>query len=228
MRVLLADDHHLFLEGLRILLTGEGIEVVGLAHDGFEALHQAHCLHPDLILMDVKMPRCNGVEATRLIKAEMPECKIVMLSMSEDEDDLFEAIKNGACGYLLKHVKAENLFGYLRDTEAGRAVFSDGIAARILDEFKRAPSRPHPSRSPQQPDCNGRSPLSADQATILQLISEGQTYRQVAESVGISERTVKYHMGEILGRLHLENRAQAISYAAEMRRARPDGAPGSG
>jgi DNA-binding NarL/FixJ family response regulator len=226
MRILLADDHHLFLEGLRILLTGEGIEVVGLAHDGFEALHQAQCLHPDLILMDVKMPRCDGVEATRLIKAELPECKIVMLTMSEDEDDLFEAIKSGACGYLLKHVKAENLFAYLRDSESGRAVFSDGIATRILDEFKRASSRSQPSRSSRQPESNGRTRLSADQAAILQLISEGQTYKQVAENMSISERTVKYHMAEILGRLHLENRAQAIAYAAEMKRARPAGQPG--
>lgn len=223
MRVILADDHHLFLEGLRILLTGEGIEVVGLAHDGFEALQQARRLRPDLILMDVKMPRCDGVKATRLIKEEMPECKIVMLSMSEDENDLFEAIKSGACGYLLKSVKADNLFACLRDVQAGRAAFSDGIASRILDEFRRASDRPRSAHAARPSDGNGHGPLSADQAAILDLIAQGQTYRQVAEHMGISERTVKYHMGEILARLQLENRAQAIAYAVEMRRTREEG-----
>src|SRR5512139_112710 len=106
LRVLLVDDHSLFLEGLRNLLMSEGIQVVGLAKDGLEALAQARRLHPDVILMDIQMPRCDGVSATRLIKAEMPEIKIVMLTMSEDEHDLFEAVKSGASGYLLKRLEA--------------------------------------------------------------------------------------------------------------------------
>ena len=221
MRVLLADDHNLFLEGLRSLLASEGMEIVGMAHDGFEALHLARAVHPDMVLMDVRMPRCGGVEATRLIKAEMPECKIVMLTMSEDEDDLFAAIKSGASGYLLKDVNYEDFSRYLREVQAGRAVFSSGLADKILNEFKRAPSnsrhlRPAQGQAGDEEGC----PLSAQQVAILRLVAEGQTYKEVAQRIGITERTVKYHMGEMLRRLHLENRAQAIAYAAQLRHTR--------
>src|SRR5512142_524886 len=140
MRVLLVDDHSLFLEGLRNLLTSEGIEVAGLACDGFEALSEARRLHPDVILMDIQMPRCDGVAATRLIKAEMPEIKIVMLTMSEEEDDLFEAIKSGASGYLLKRLDAERLFEYLDDLNSGQPPFSPGLAIKVLNEFARLAS----------------------------------------------------------------------------------------
>ena len=223
MRVLLVDDHPLFLEGLRNLLISEGIEVAGLAHDGLEALSQARCLHPDVILMDVQMPRCNGVTATRLIKAEMPECKIVMLSMSEEDQDLFEAVKSGASGYLLKRLDADDFFAYLADLQAGRPPFSPGLAAKILDEFARQAVKHEPKGSPgnapvSQAPAGGAegAVLSSRQVQILTLVAQGQTYRQVAETIGITERTVKYHMGEILERLHLQNRAQVIAYAAEM------------
>ncbi len=115
LRILLVDDHSLFLEGLRNLLVSEGIDVVGLAHDGLDALAQARRLRPDVILMDIQMPRCDGVSATRLIKAELPECKVVMLTMSEDEQDLFEAVKSGALGYLLKRLDATEFFMYLNE-----------------------------------------------------------------------------------------------------------------
>jgi two-component system NarL family response regulator len=222
MRVLLVDDHHLFLEGLRSLLTGRNIEVVGLAHDGFEALCLARSMKPDLILMDIKMPRCNGVDATRLIKAEMPECKVVMLTMSDDEEDLFEAIESGACGYLLKYVKAETLYSYLQDTLSGHAVLSNDLAAKILDRFRRTPGEHDPAHGSHPASGDGRGELSAHQLEILMLISQGRTYKQVAESMGIAERTVKYHMGQILERLHLENRAQAIAYAAGLNPLCPD------
>jgi len=221
MRVLLVDDHPLFLEGLRNLLTSEGIEVVGLARDGLEALSEARRLHPDVILMDIQMPRCNGVAATRLIKAEMPECKIVMLTMSEDDEDLFDAVKSGASGYLLKRLSAEEFFGYLSDLEAGRPPFSPGLAALILDEFARQAARLE-GRRPTEPadaaqaDGAEEGTLSPRQKQILTLVAQGQTYRQVAETIGISERTVKYHMAEILERLHLQNRAQVLGYAAHM------------
>jgi two-component system NarL family response regulator len=214
MRVLLVDDYQLFLEGLRSLLMRQGVEVVGMARDGFEALQMARALNPELILMDVKMPRCNGVDATRLIKAEIPACTIIMLTVSEDEDDLFEAVKFGASGYLLKHLNAEDFFAYLTDAYAGRAVFSHNLAIKILDEFKRATSRPQ-DRAGSASAAPEEAALSARQLQILTLIAEGHTYKQVAEIEGISERTVKYHMGEILDHLHLENRAQAIAYAVE-------------
>jgi DNA-binding NarL/FixJ family response regulator len=232
LRVLLVDDHSLFLEGLRNLLVSEGIDVVGLAHDGLEALVQARRLRPDLILMDIQMPRCDGVAATRLIKAEIPECKIVMLTMSEDEGDLFEAVKSGASGYLLKRLDAADFFTYLAELQAGHPPFSPGLAEKILQEFAgqstlretdaETERRGDAETAEPSPDLSvpaspyPRVPLSPRQMQILTLVAQGQTYRQVGETVGIAERTVKYHMAEILDRLHLENRAQVIAYATRM------------
>jgi two-component system NarL family response regulator len=221
MRVLLVDDHTLFLEGLRNLLISEGIQVVGLAHDGLEALAQARRLHPEVILMDIQMPRCDGVSATRLIKAEMPEIKIVMLTMSEDEHDLFEAVKSGASGYLLKRLEAEDFFTYLAELQAGHPPFSPGLAEKILHEFSRQANRMEGKVETRrsgdtEKQGDGEKGLSARQVQILTLVAQGQTYQQVAETIGIAERTVKYHMSEILERLHLDNRAQVLAYVARM------------
>jgi DNA-binding NarL/FixJ family response regulator len=223
MRVLLVDDHRLFLEGLRNLLTAEGIEVVGQAHDGLEALAAARRTQPDVILMDIQMPRCDGVVATRLIKAEMPACKIVMLTMSDNEQDLFEAVKSGASGYLLKRLDAEEFFGYLAELQAGHPPFSPGLAEKILQEFTHPSLRTETRPPPDATQAGGshaedgqKASLSARQMQILTLVAQGQTYRQVAETIGIAERTVKYHMAEILERLHLDNRAQVIAYAARL------------
>jgi len=235
LRVLLVDDHALFLEGLRNLLTTEGIQVVGLAHDGLEALAQARRLHPDVILMDINMPRCDGVAATRLIKAELPDIKIVMLTMSEDEQDLFEAVKSGASGYLLKRLDAADFFTYLAELQAGHPPFSPGLADKILQEFTLQAARPETPPPPASPaaaqaiasqtdgslasatqaDGAQQADLSPRQMQILTLVAQGQTYRQVADTIGIAERTVKYHMAEILDHLHLQNRAQVIAYAAQ-------------
>ena len=226
MHVLLVDDHPLFLEGLRNLLTSEGIEVVGQAHDGLEALAAARRTQPDVVLMDIQMPRCDGVAATRLIKAEMPACKIVMLTMSENEQDLFEAVKSGASGYLLKRLDADEFFDYLAEMQAGHPPFSPGLAEKILAEFAhqglRAEDRPAPASSAaaqveaSHPAEGQAGSLSSRQMQILTLVAQGRTYRQVADAIGIAERTVKYHMAEILDRLHLDNRAQVIAYAARM------------
>jgi two-component system NarL family response regulator len=221
LRILLVDDHSLFLEGLRNLLVSEGIQVVGVAHDGLEALAQARRLHPQVILMDIQMPRCDGVAATRLIKAEMPEIKIVMLTMSEDEHDLFEAVKSGASGYLLKRLEATEFFSYLTELQAGHPPFSPGLAEKILKEFSRGAANDM-ERGNEETRTQGDTAkpaeegLSARQVQILTLVAQGQTYRQIAEIIGIAERTVKYHMAEILDRLHLQNRAQVLAYAARM------------
>jgi DNA-binding NarL/FixJ family response regulator len=182
--------------------------------------------HPDVILMDIQMPRCDGVAATRLIKAEMPACKIVMLTMSESEQDLFEAVKSGASGYLLKRLDAEEFFDYLAELQAGHPPFSPGLAEKILQEFAQRDVRPE-GRPPSA--TAGTAPvesspgnetqevgLSDRQLQILTLVAQGRTYREVADTIGIAERTVKYHMAEILDRLHLDNRAQVIAYAARM------------
>ncbi|HSN93859.1 MAG TPA: response regulator transcription factor [Anaerolineaceae bacterium] len=228
MRVLLVDDHSLFLEGLSNLLATDGIEVVGVAHDGFDALVQARRFQPDVILMDIHMPNCDGVAATRLIKASIPQVKIIMLTMSENEQDLFEAVKSGASGYLLKSLKAAEFFDYLAELQAGHPPFSAGLAEKILREFAQRPSQSQPQH---EADGQGiasidgtQSTLSPRQIEILTLVAQGQTYLEVAQTICISERTVKYHMAEILRRLHLQNRTQVITYAARigLSRANPE------
>src|SRR5512143_2414757 len=141
MRVLLVDDHALFLEGVRNLLTARGVTVVDTASDGLEALAKARALAPDIILMDIEMPRCDGLAAARLIKAELPETKIIMLTMSADEEDLFEAVKSGASGYLLKRIKADKFLEALTTVLEGGAPFSPGLAPKILAAFARQASR---------------------------------------------------------------------------------------
>jgi len=219
---LLVDDHALFLEGLRNLLVSEGFQVVGMAKHGLDALTQARRLRPDVVLMDIQMPRCDGVSATRLIKAELPECKVVMLTLSEDEQDLFNAIKSGASGYLLKSLDAADFFTYLAELQKGHLPFSPGLAEKILKEFNRQTTLAENQLSLEsQPDLERMNesqdiPLSPRQYQILTLVAQGQTYSQVATIIGISERTVKYHMSEIMDCLHLQNRAQVIAYAARM------------
>ncbi len=208
MRVLLADDHPLFLDGLKNLLSGRGVQVVATARDGLEALEKARRERPDVILMDIQMPRCDGLAATRLIKAELPEIKIVMLTMSGENEDLFEAIKSGASGYLLKTQDTEDFFAHLMELSRGEAPLSPGLAARVLDLFGGQGSAVEPGKAaPKDPPLTGR------QREVLTLVAQGLTYKDVAAQLCLSERTIKYHMGEIIVRLHLENRAQAVEYA---------------
>jgi DNA-binding NarL/FixJ family response regulator len=143
-----------------------------------------------------------------LIKAEMPEVKIVMLTMSAEDEDLFEAIKDGACGYLLKTQDTDEFFVLLQDVARGEVALSPGLAARILSEFGR-----QAGKTPAVDDKEGRASLSAREIEVLTLVAHGLTYKEVGAKLCLSERTVKYHMGEIIARLHLENRAQVIEYA---------------
>ncbi len=211
MKVLLVDDHPLFLEGLQNLLIARGVNVVGTARDGLEALEKARLLAPDIILMDVRMPRCDGLAATRLIKAEMPECKIVMLSTSSDEENVLEAIKSGACGYLLKSLEAEPFLTYLNGVMRGEAAISRELASVVLREY---------TRQAQINDLgNGESNRQAEveltprQIQILELVTQGLSYKDVASRLRLSEHTIKYHMGDIMQCLHLKNREQVVAYA---------------
>jgi DNA-binding NarL/FixJ family response regulator len=213
MKILLVDDHPLFLDGLKNLLTARGIEVVGTARDGVEALEKARVLHPELILMDIQMPRLNGMAATRLIKTEQPNIKIVMLSMSENDEDLFEAIKSGACGYLLKADETDKFFDLLSGLEQGEAALSPGLAGRVLKEFAR---RGGIGGSVEQA-VEEKEALTPRQIEVLTLVSQGLAYKEVGAKLYLSERTIKYHMGEIIERLHLENRRQVIEYARRMK-----------
>jgi two-component system NarL family response regulator len=208
MRVLLVDDHALFLQSLKMLLTAKNYEVVGTAADGMEALKQARLLRPELILMDIEMPICDGLAATRLIKAEMPLVKIVMLTVSSSDEHLFEAVKSGASGYLLKSQPAERFLELLAQVEHGGAALPPELAARLLEEFARQAQRV------ETPVEETPADLTARQREILTLVSQGLTYPQVGEALHLSEPTIRYHMGQILERLHLEHRAQVIAYAA--------------
>ncbi len=222
MRVLLADDHRLIVEGLSNLLAVHGIEVAGIAGDGLEAVAMAQQLHPDLILMDIRMPRCDGLSATRQIKAEQPEIKIVMLTTSAEDQDLFESVKSGACGYLLKSMSGEAFIEALRGLEQGIPPFSPGLAARLLDEFarlavkgKESETEGHTAMEKQGGGEAARGELTERQTEVLRLVADGLTYREVAERLSLGERTVRFHMSEIIARLHLYNRSQVLAYVGK-------------
>jgi Response regulator containing a CheY-like receiver domain and an HTH DNA-binding domain len=208
MRVLLADDHPLFRDGLATLLQARGMEIVGEASNGLEALEHARILKPDLILMDVNMPRMNGLEATRLIKTEMPETKIVILTVSDDDENLFEAIKSGAQGYLLKSMPSQVFFELLSGVAQGEAPISRGLATKILGEFTRHLQH-------DEAAALNKEDLTEREKDVLRLVAEGATNRDIASQLNVTENTIKYHLKNILDKLHLRNRAQAAAYAIQ-------------
>lgn len=212
MKVMLVDDHPLFMEGLQYLLGTYGINVIGTAKNGIEALEKACCLKPDIILMDIKMPGCSGLDALKLIKVKMPEVKIVILTTSEEDNDLFDAMKFGASGYLLKNMNARELVDMLSALKKNEVPLSLGLTKRLLEEFK---NKEKPSDQNLALDGHDGQ-LSKRQLEVLEMIAKGITYKEVGETLGLTERTVKYHMSRILELLHFENRAQVIAYAARM------------
>ncbi|MBM4460339.1 MAG: response regulator [Chloroflexi bacterium] len=212
LRVLLADDHPLFLDGLRNMLTVHGLNVVGLAHDGSEAQEQAATLRPDLILLDIQMPRCDGLEAARQIKASLPDTTIVMLTVSATEESLFGALKAGASGYILKSASSEHFFDTLASLLRGEVVFSPEVAALILADFAPAATTPSPKTLPG---------LTERQTEVLRLVARGLTYKEVGARLHVAEVTVKYHMGEILNHLHVQTRKEAVAYAVRSGLDRP-------
>ena len=214
MKVLLVDDHRLLLEGLANLLAAHGVQVVGMAHDGLEAIAMLPAAQPDVILMDIRMPNCDGLEATRRIKARMPEVKIVILTTSEEDRDLFEAVKSGANGYLLKSMDADELVGCLEQVQEGVPPFSPGLAGKILAEFARLDAQPAPQPELPQPAPAHR--LTPRQLEVLSLVAQGCSYKEVGAKLGLSPRTIKYHMAEIMDQLHLEHRAQVLAYAGKI------------
>jgi DNA-binding NarL/FixJ family response regulator len=216
LRVMLVDDNRLMLEGLENLLAAHGIEVLGTASDGLEAITLAYELHPDLILMDIRMPRCDGLEATRHIKARMPDIKIVMLTTSAEEADLFESVKSGAIGYLIKSMSGDDFIQALRGLEQGVPPFSPGLAARLLREFARMAEDEERNAGEETAQDLEQSKLTKRQAEVLQLVASGLTYKEVGNRLALSERTVRYHMVEIMDRLHLEHRSQVIAYVGKL------------
>ena len=191
MRVLLVDGHALVRNGIASLLKAHNIEVVGEASDGLEALEKVRHLKPDINLMDIKMPHCNGLEATRLIKAEMPAMKVIILTVSDDDEDLFEAIKSGAEGYLLKNIKAEEFLAFLSGASRGEAAISPLLATKIIGEFASQATRKADS-------SQSGSELTEREIDILKLVSNGDSNKEMATTLSITENTVKYHLRHII------------------------------
>lgn len=208
-RILLADDHDLFRAGLAGLIDAQpDLQVVGQAEDGLEALSLMSELKPNLIVMDIKMPVCDGLEATRLIRAEVPDAKIVMLTVHDEDEKLFEAIKAGASGYLLKDTKSADFLDGIRRALTGEAVLPPKLASRLLDEFARLSKSASPAPS-------ASSDLTPRELEVLNLIATGATDKEIATELSLSQHTVKSHVRSILSKLHAINRRHAADLAGQ-------------
>jgi DNA-binding NarL/FixJ family response regulator len=205
VRVVVADDQAVVREGI-VMLLGllPGVEVVGAARDGEEAVALTAALAPDVVLMDLRMPRCDGVEATRLIRAGHPSTQVVVLTTYADDDSLFAALRAGARGYLTKDADGQEIVRALRDVAAGRAGLSPSVQRRLLE---RVTAAPEPER-PRLPDA-----LTAREAEVLTLIAEGLTNAEIARRLHISTATVKTHINNLFAKAGLHDRAQAVRYA---------------
>ena len=206
MRVLIADDHALFRDSLKALLTARGLEVVGEAANGEEAVSLARGLVPDIVLMDLAMPEMDGLSATRLISAELPTVKVVVLTASNEDEDLFEAIKSGAEGYLLKDLEADSFFDLLEGVARGEPALTPLLARKLLTEFAKPKAA---VRDDKDPDA-----LTAREMEVLEVMVGGvTTNRSLAKHLSVSENTIKFHVRNILDKLHLHNRAEVVSHA---------------
>ncbi len=206
IRILLADDHSIFREGLaHILAKRKEFHVVGQAKNGNDAFHKAEELKPDLVLMDIYMPGGDGLEATRRITAALPSTKVVILTVSEEDNNLFQAIKCGAAGYLLKETELDQLYEMLLGIFRGEAPISRATAAKIVNEFGK--------RARQSDVGTHEEQLSSREQEVLQLLTQGMTNKQIAAKLGIVEGTVKSHLKSILAKLHLANRVEAAAMA---------------
>jgi two-component system nitrate/nitrite response regulator NarL len=214
LRILLVDDQPLFRRALATLISGQfDFAVVGEAENGRDALEKARALRPDLIVMDVEMPVATGVDGVRAIRQAGITAPIVMLTVSEEDDDLFESIKAGANGYLLKNVRPEQLFDDLRGVMRGEAPIAPAVATKLLEVLRTGgiPLRPAPAHGAAPGD--DAPILTRRETEILQLVAEGMSNKEIANRLTITEGTVKNHVHNALEKLHLTNRVQAAAYA---------------
>jgi DNA-binding NarL/FixJ family response regulator len=209
-KILLVDDHELFREGLAGLINAEpDMTVIGQAGDGLEALTLSRDLGPDLVIMDINMPICDGLEATRLLRGELLDARIVMLTVHDEDEQLFAAIKAGANGYILKDTNSVEFLRGVRGALGGEATLPPKLAARLLDEFARLANQPQP------PSANtDEADLTPRELDVLNLIATGATNQEIADRLYISLHTTKSHVRNILNKLHAVNRRQAARQAA--------------
>lgn len=211
LRILIVDDHNLFRQGLiRILGDFDQLQIVGEAANGQEAVRLVDEVQPDLLLMDVNMPVMSGPEAVQALRRRYPNLPVVMLTVSERDDDLFEAIRAGANGYLLKSVGATELLDGIQRVYAGEAMVAPPMAARLLEEFR---SLPVPTS--QEPELASVEALSEREMDVLRLVAQGLANKEIADVLGLSEHTVKTHLQNILDKLQLRSRAHAAAYAVQ-------------
>jgi two-component system NarL family response regulator len=212
IRVLIVDDHALFRRGLDLVLSGEhDIDIVGEAGDGIEAVQRADELAPDVVLMDVRMPRASGIEAAHAIRSARPETRVIMLTVSDDAEDLFAAVKAGANGYLLKEVSIEEVANAVRAVTLGQSLISPSMASKLLDEFNRLASGAEERHRQVAPRLTDR------ELEVVRAAARGATNREIAKELGIAENTVKNHIRNVLEKLHLHSRMEAVMYAVRER-----------
>lgn len=211
IRILLVDDQALFREGLRTLLSSQpDLEVVGEAGDGEAALREAARLRPDVVLMDLRMPLLDGVAATRRLRASQPEARVIALTTFDDDEDVFEALRAGAVGYLLKDVPSRKLFEAVRGAACGESFLQPSVAARVVAEFARLADRAVPAGAPLV------EPLSERECQVLRLVAAGATNREIAARLFITPGTVKNHITNILSKLGVNDRTQAAIKAKDL------------
>ena len=211
IRLLIVDDHNLFRQGLiRILGDYAQLQIVGQAANGQDALALVEQLQPDVVLMDVNMPVLSGPDAVRQMRARFPGLPVVMLTVSERDDDLFDAIRAGAQGYLLKNVGAAELIDAIQRVREGEAILAPSMAVRLLAEFRSLAEQ-----APSEPQKMQVGELSERELDVLRLVAQGLSNKEIADSLGLSEHTVKTHLANILDKLHLRSRAHAAAYAVQ-------------
>src|SRR5580700_8581986 len=210
IRALIVDDHALFRRGLEMVLAAEDdIELVGEASDGTEAVEKAGESLPDVVLMDIRMPRSSGIEACRAMKEVAPSSKIVMLTISDEEEDLFEAIRAGASGYLLKDIPLDEVADVVRQVHGGQSLINPSMAAKLLTEFAALNKRDQEERAEQVPPPK----LTDREMQVLKLVAKGMNNRDIAKELFISENTVKNHVRNILEKLQIHSRMEAVMIA---------------
>jgi NarL family two-component system response regulator LiaR len=217
IRILIADDHAIVRKGIRMLLSKEsGLQVIGEASDGAEAVAQAKALCPDVVLMDLVMPKLDGIEATRQITAQQPEVRVLVLTSFAADDKVFPAIKAGALGYLLKDSGPDDLVQAIHQVHRGEPSLEPSIARKVLTELSSPPKKPLTTE-----------PLTERELDVLRLVAQGHSNREIAEQLVITEMTVRAHVSNILGKLHLASRTQAALYALREGLASLDDVPAS-